>query len=63
MSEEEKTDFIYSFFPFMYGIYPYTNVTDKQREAMEIAKANFKYMSIYEMTYKGIKKLLESTKP
>lgn len=58
MSEEEKTDFIYSFFPFIYGIYPYTNVTDKQRKAMEMAKTNFKYMSIYEMTYKGIKKLL-----
>lgn len=27
--------FIYSFFPFMYGIYPYTAVTDKQRAAMD----------------------------
>lgn len=34
MSIEDKQNFIYSFFPFMFGIYPYTVVTEKQREAM-----------------------------
>ena len=34
MSEEDKRDFIFSFFPFMFGIYPYTVVTDKHRDAM-----------------------------
>ncbi len=58
MTEEEKKDFIFSFFPFMYGIYPYTFVTDKQKEAMKKAKVPFEYLTIYEITYKGILKLL-----
>ena len=59
MSEEEKTDFLYSFFPFMYGIYPYTKATEKQREAMRIVGFHYHYMSIYEITYKALKKLLK----
>ena len=35
MKEEEKEEFLFSFFPFMYGIYPYAFVTDKQRKSME----------------------------
>lgn len=58
MTIQEKQDFIYSFFPFMFGIYPYTVVTDKQKEAMKIANVNYTYMSIYEITYAEIKKLL-----
>ena len=58
MTEEEKNNFIFSFFPFMYGIYPYTFVTDKQKEAMAKAEVPFKYLTIYEITYKGILKLL-----
>ncbi len=34
MTVEERQNFIYRFFPFIYGIYPYTFVTDKQKEAM-----------------------------
>ena len=58
MSEEEITEFIYSFFPFMFGIYPYAVVTKKQKKAMEEARINYKYYSIYELAYMGIKKLL-----
>ena len=58
MKEEEVIEFLYSFFPFMYGIYPYAVVTKKQKEAMETADINFKYYSIYEIAYMGIKKLL-----
>lgn len=58
MSEQEKDNFIYSFFPFMYGIYPYAIVTDKQSKAMDEANINYKYMSIYEIALLGIKKLL-----
>lgn len=58
MPEEERKGFIFSFFPFMFGIYPYTIVSDKQRKAMEIAKVNYVYMSIYEITFAEIKKLL-----
>lgn len=58
MSEEEKDEFIFLFFPLMYGIYPYTEVTNKQKEAMEKGGVPFKYLAIYEITYKGILRLL-----
>lgn len=58
MSAGDKQDFIFSFFPFMFGIYPYTVVTDKQREAMEKAHVNYVYMTIYEITYAEAKRLL-----
>lgn len=58
MSMGDKQDFIFSFFPFMFGIYPYTVVTDKQRQAMEKAHVNYVYMTIYEITYAEAKRLL-----
>ncbi len=58
MTFQDKQDFIFSFFPFMFGIYPYTVVTEKQREAMKEANVNYVYMSIYEITYAEVKKLL-----
>ena len=58
MSEEEKEKFIFSFFPLMYGIYPYTCATEKQKEAMKNAEVPFKFFSIYEMVYESIIKLL-----
>lgn len=58
MTSQDKQNFIYSFFPFMFGIYPYTVVTEKQKKAMKQAGVNYVYMSIYEMTYTEIKKLL-----
>ncbi len=59
MNEEEKTNFILSFFPFMYGIYPYAVVTAKQKEAMEKADMPFKKLTIYEIAYMGTLKLLK----
>ena len=58
MNEQGKNEFIFSFFPFMYGIYPYTFVTEKQKEAMEKAGVPFEYLTIYDIAYKGILKLL-----
>ena len=34
MTDAAIQSFIYLFFPFMFGIYPYTAVTGKQRSAM-----------------------------
>ena len=59
MNEEEKTNFILSFFPFMYGIYPYAVVTAKQKEAMGKADVPFKKLTIYEIAYMGSLKLLK----
>ncbi len=59
MSVSEKQDFIYTFFPFMFGIYPYTFVTEKQRTAMEEADVNYVFMTIYEITFNCVKRLLD----
>lgn len=59
MTKKGAEDFIFTFFPFIYGIYPYTYVTEKQREAMKKAGVEFKYLSVYEMAYMEIKKLLD----
>ena len=58
MGPAGRQQFLYTFFPFMYGIYPYAVVTDKQREAMKEAGTDFVYMSVYDMAYIGIKRLL-----
>ena len=58
ITETEVTEFIYSFFPLMFGIYPYAVVTEKQKLAMKQAGINYPNYSIYELAYTGIKKLL-----
>ncbi len=57
-SVQDIQDFIYVFFPFMFGIYPYTVVTDKQREAMKQAGVDYVYQSVFELTYTCLMKLL-----
>ncbi len=61
MAVSQEQDFIYTFFPFMFGIYPYTFVTEKQRTAMETAGVNYVFMSIYEITFHCVKKLLHGS--
>ena len=58
MTPTDRQEFLYSFFPFMYGVYPYTVVTDKQKAAMKKARTDFVYLSVYEMIYTGTKRLL-----
>jgi AcrR family transcriptional regulator len=60
MTVSEIQSFIYIFFPFMFGIYPYTAVTEKQRTAMQEAKIDYRYQTIYEITYQYLLKLLET---
>ena len=62
MELKEQQDFIYEFFPFIYGIYPYTRVTEKQKEAMEQAGVNYVYQSIYEITFQCLMQLLPDKK-
>jgi hypothetical protein len=42
----------------MFGIYPYTEVTERQRKAMDEASVGFTYHSVFELTYKCITRLL-----
>lgn len=59
MKKVDRTEFIYALYPFIYGIYPYTTVNEKQREAMDKADVGFIYHSIYEITYNCVKMLLK----
>lgn len=59
MTAGDIQEFIYAFFPFLFGVYPYTVVTDKQKEAMKKANANYVFLSIYEITKSIVRKLLQ----
>lgn len=58
MTVSDIQNFIYIFFPFMFGIYPYTEVTEKQRAAMKEAGINYVYQSAYELIYSCLRRLL-----
>ena len=58
MSEADMQNFIYTFYPFMFGIYPYTAVTEKQRTAMQEAGIDYVYQTVYELTYNCLIRLL-----
>ena len=58
MKAADIQNFIYIFYPFMFGIYPYTAVTEKQRTAMEEAGINYVYQTVYELTYNCLIRLL-----
>ncbi len=58
MGDEDIQNFLYTFFPFMFGIYPYTEVTEKQRIAMKEAGIPFLYQTVYELTFSCLVRLL-----
>ena len=60
MSVSDIQDFIYTFFPFMFGIYPYTAVTEKQQIAMKEAGISYVYQTVYELTYSCLIRLLNT---
>lgn len=60
MDDGEIRSFLYIFFPFMFGIYPYTAVTEKQREAMKEAGVDFVYQSVYDITLSCLVRLLNA---
>ena len=60
MDIEKRQEFVYSFFPFMFGIYPYTVVTEKQKEAMKLAGVNYTYSSLYDLTFVATRRMLKN---
>ena len=58
MTAGDIQDFIYAFFPFLFGVYPYAVPTAKQREAMELAHVDYARYSIYEITRSFVIKML-----
>ena len=60
--ETDCESFIFVFFPFLFGVYPYSVATQKQLDAMREAKMDFKMHSIYEIVYSCVRKLLGGAK-
>lgn len=60
MTPGDIQNFIYAFFPFLFGIYPYTSHTEKQLEAMKLAHVNHIDYSVYEIVKTFIARLLRS---
>ncbi len=58
MTEAEVQNFLYLFLPFMFGIYPYTSVTEKQREAMRLAQVSYPSFTVYELSRTFVEKVL-----
>ena len=54
----DRERFIYVFFPFLFGVYPYAVATEKQLTAMKEADCKFELHSIYEIIYQCVIQLL-----
>ena len=50
LTVDETQSFLYAFFPFLFGVYPYTSHTEKQLAAMKAAQVAYTPASIYELT-------------
>lgn len=51
--------FLFSFLPFVYGVYPYSTVTDKQRAAMERVGVTYDPPAMMDMLYRGTLTILQ----
>ena len=60
--ETDCESFIFVFFPFLFGVYPYSFATQKQLDAMLEANMDFTMHSIYEIVYSCVRKLLGGAK-
>ena len=60
MSDLDRQEFIYALFPFMFGVYPYTTASEKQKEAMELAHLYYPAYSIYEIVRAFVSRLLRT---
>lgn len=58
LTADEHTRFLYAVYPFMFGVYPYTAVTEKQKRAMENAGVKYETYSVREITRSLVSALL-----
>ena len=58
LSKKDIDDIIYMFYPFIYALYPYSHVTDKQMKAMELAGHKWNKNTIYKLTYNFMMRIL-----
>ena len=47
MSDEDKQNFIYVFYPFMFGIYPYSAVSEKEKQAIKAINVVTKKQALF----------------
>lgn len=59
MSAGDIQAFLYAFFPFLFGVYPYTSHTYKQMKAMELAHVDNAQYSVYEIIRSFVIKMLK----
>ncbi len=60
MTKAQIQSFLYAFFPFLFGVYPYTSHTEKQQMAMKLAHVEAPNYSVYELTRSFVFRLLQS---
>ncbi len=58
IKKKEFDEFIFTFLPFLHGVYPYAFATEKQLEGMKEAKVKYKETTIEKLVYTGLMKLL-----
>lgn len=58
MTPEEVDGFVSCYLPMVYGLHPYTSITEKQREAMDAAGVRYEEHSIFELARRGAEMLL-----
>ena len=60
MTVSDLQEFLYAFFPFLFGVYPYTTATEKQKEAMKLACVDYGQCSLYGLTRSFIARMLRA---
>ena len=58
MTEREIHEFLYVFFPFLFGVYPYAFATEKQKQAMAQAQFDHPQLTVYDLVHACVQKLL-----
>ena len=58
MDAAARKRFLYAFFPFLYGVHPYTTVSDKQRRAMRAAGFSYEPPTAYSLIRALLRQLL-----
>lgn len=58
LDSAQRDSFVYAFFPFIYGLYAYTEVAEKQRRALADAGVDFHYHGVRDLARDCIRTLL-----
>ena len=58
MTDKDRDGFMYSLLPFLFGVYPYCHVMDKQKQAMDEIGFDYPSYTVYELVFGFISKLL-----